>query len=161
MLTIIFTKAKLIAKMNNNRLVLRMPSFATKKTQRNIFLFSITVWFVSIGLGKTCSFQRLLWFFFWRVLKAKFLVVSCFSFKGNNHLLCDGVSICSCASAGTFHTLRFKPITSNSTIYTSIFIFVVNTKHRLNVSVQLALSVFITYMSGEKIQKSAHLNTLT
>ena len=151
MLTIIFTKAKLIAKMNNNRLVLRMPSLATKKTQRNIFLFSITVWFVSIGLGKTCSFQRLLWFFsgeYWQ-LNSLLLV------------LCDGNSICSCASAGTFHTLRFKPITSNSTIYTSIFIFVVNTKHRLNVSVQLALSVFITYMSGEKIQKSAHINTLT
>lgn len=160
MLTIIFTKAKLIAKMNNNRLVLRMPSFATKKTQRNIFLFSITVWFVSIGLGKT-FFSEAIVVLFWRVLTAKFLVVSCFSFKGNNHLLCDGNSICSCASAGTFHTLRFKPITSNSTIYTSIFIFVVNTKHRLNVSVQLALSVFITYMSGEKIQKSAHLNTLT
>ena len=151
MLTIIFTKAKLIAKMNNNRLVLRMPSSATKKTQRNIFLFSITVWFVSIGLGKTCSFQRLLWFF-----SGEYWQLNSFLF-----VLCDGNSICSCASAGTFHTLRFKPITSNSTIYTSIFIFVVNTKHRLNVSVQLALSVFITYMSGEKIQKSAHLNTLT
>lgn len=77
MLTIIFTKAKLIAKMNNNRLVLRMPSLATKKTQRNIFLFSITVWFVSIGLGKTCSFQRLLWFFsgeYWQ-LNSLLLVV--------------------------------------------------------------------------------------
>lgn len=73
--------------------------------------------------------------FFWRVLIVKFFVVSCFLFKGNNYLLCDGNLICSCVFVGIFYIFRFKLIILNSMIYIFIFIFVVNIKYRLNVFV--------------------------